>query len=143
MAPGADVTALRLLFAELLGRAENLHMVAALVAGADVRHDMGEEHPAALTGRFVPSLDLTTGDGRTRRLAELLRDARPLLVDLTGGNDLAVIAEAWSDRVRRVTATADDAPAPALLIRLDGYVAWAGADPDGLKAALTCWFSPN
>ncbi|MBB5782411.1 FAD-dependent monooxygenase [Nonomuraea jabiensis] len=142
MAPGGDVTALRLLFAELLGRTENLRLVAALLAGADVRYDMGEDHPAAPTGWFVPSLDLTTGDGQRRRLAELLRDARPLLVDLTGG-DLAATAEPWNEHVRRVTATADDAPAPALLIRPDGYVAWAGADPDGLKAALTRWFSPG
>ncbi|WP_308016291.1 aromatic-ring hydroxylase C-terminal domain-containing protein [Nonomuraea aurantiaca] len=42
-----------------------------------------------------------------------------------------------------MTATADDAPAPALLIRPDGYVAWAGADPDSLKTALTRWFSPD
>ncbi|NUW36009.1 FAD-dependent monooxygenase [Nonomuraea sp. SMC257] len=143
MAPGSDVTALRLLFSELLGRPENVRMVAALLAGADVRHDMGEEHPAAPTGWFVPPLDLTTADGGTPRLAELLRDARPLLLDLTGGNELAVVAEPWTDRVRRVTATAEDAPAPALLVRPDGYVAWAGDDPDGLKAALTRWFSPG
>ncbi|MFD1535834.1 aromatic-ring hydroxylase C-terminal domain-containing protein [Nonomuraea guangzhouensis] len=42
-----------------------------------------------------------------------------------------------------MTATADDAPAPALLIRPDGYVAWAGADLDDLKAAPTRWFSPG
>ncbi|MDR8412467.1 hypothetical protein MTP10_27530 [Nonomuraea sp. 3-1Str] len=117
MAPGDDGTALRLLFAELLDRTENTHMVAALMAGADVRHDMGEEHPAAPTGWFAPALDLTTGDGHTRRLAELLREARPLLLDLTGGNDLAAAAEPWTGRVHRVTATADDPPAPALLIR--------------------------
>jgi 2-polyprenyl-6-methoxyphenol hydroxylase-like FAD-dependent oxidoreductase len=143
LAPGGGVTALRQLFAELLGRTENVRIVAALMAGADVRYDMGEEHPAAPTGWFVPPLDLTTDDGHTRRLAELLRDARPLLVDLTGGNDLAATAEPWHDRVHRVTATADGAPAPALLIRPDGYVAWAGTDPDGLKAALTRWFSPG
>lgn len=143
LAPGGDVTALRRLFAELLDRTENVHMVATLVAGADVRYDMGEEHPAAPTGWFVPPLDLTTDDGHTRRLAELLRDARPLLLDLTGGNDLAATAEPWNDRVHCVTAAADDAPAPALLIRPDGYVAWAGTDPESLKAALTRWFSPG
>ncbi|QFY09712.1 FAD-dependent oxidoreductase [Nonomuraea phyllanthi] len=144
MAPGGGVTALRRLLAELLDSPDNLRLVAALLAGADVRHDMGEERPAAPTGRFVPPLEVTTADGRTRRLAELLRQARPLLLDLTGGDDLAATAEAWSDRVRRVSATAaGQAPAPALLIRPDGYVAWAGADPDGLKAALTRWFSPG
>ncbi|MCP2163227.1 FAD-dependent monooxygenase [Goodfellowiella coeruleoviolacea] len=143
LAPGAEVTALRQFVAQLLERTENLQRVAALVAGADVRYDMGEEDPAAPTGWFVPPLHLTTDDGRALRLAELLRDARPLLLDLTGGTDLAATAAAWRDRVHRVRATAADAPAPALLIRPDGYVAWAGADPDGLKAALVRWFSPN
>ena len=143
LAPGGDVTALRQVFAELLDRTENLRAVAALVAGADVRYDTGEESPSEPAGWFVPSLNLSTGDGHERRLAELLRDARPLLVDLTGGNDLAAVAEPWNDRVRRVAATAEDAPASAMLIRPDGYVAWAGADPDGLKAALVRWFSPG
>ncbi|MGW2258593.1 FAD-dependent monooxygenase [Streptomyces sp. NPDC001780] len=140
LAPGTGITALRRLFAELLRSTENVHMIAAAMAGADVRHDMGEAHPAAPTGWFVPPLDLTTGDGRTRRLAELLRDARPVLVDLTGGNGLSATVEPWLDRVRHVAGVADAAPAPALLIRPDGYVAWAGADPDGLKTALARWF---
>ncbi|RSN11448.1 FAD-dependent oxidoreductase [Nonomuraea sp. WAC 01424] len=143
LAPGAEVTALRSLFTELLGRTENLRMIAGLMAGGDVRHDMGEERPAAPTGWFVPPLDLVTGDGRPRRLAELLRDARPLLLDLTGGDALAATARPWNDRVRHVPATAAGAPAPALLVRPDGYVAWAGADPDGLEAALTRWFGPR
>lgn len=141
--PGAEITALRQLFGELLGRTENVRAVAATMAGADVRYDMGEEDPAGPTGWFVPPLELTTAEGRTLRLAQLLEDARPLLLDLTGGEALASLAESWSDRVRQVSATAGDAPAPALLIRPDGYVAWAGADPDGLKAALTRWFSPS
>lgn len=140
LAPGRDVTALRRLVAEFVDRTENVRMVAATMAGADVRYDMGEADPAAPTGWFVPPLDLATGDGRTRRVAELLRDARPVLLDLTGGTGLADVVEPWRDRVRRVAATAGDAPAPALLIRPDGYVTWAGADPGALKAALIRWF---
>lgn len=142
-APGDGVTALRQIVGELLDHPGNLRAIAALTAGSDVRYPTGEEDPAAPTGWFVPPIDLTTEDGGTRRLAELLHDARPLLLDLTGGSALAGVVEPWRDRVRRVAATAADAPAPALLIRPDGYVAWAGADPDGLKAALTRWFSPD
>lgn len=140
MAPGDEVTALRTLFAELLERTENVQLVADLVAGADVHYDTGEEVPTAPAGRFVPSLELTTEDGRTRRLAEFLHDARPLLVDRTGRNDLAAAVEPWNDRVRRVAAGADDAPSSALLIRPDCYVAWAGTDAEGLRAALARWF---
>ncbi|MCD2198068.1 FAD-dependent monooxygenase [Actinomycetospora endophytica] len=140
MAPGGDVTALRRFVGEFLERIENLASVAAMMAGADVRYDMGEEDPAAPTGWFVPPLELTTDDGGSRRLAELLRGARPLLLDLTGGPYLAAIAEPWSDRVDHVRATSSGAPAAALLVRPDGYVAWAGGDADGLKAALPRWF---
>jgi Aromatic-ring hydroxylase, C-terminal len=80
---------------------------------------------------------VTAGDGRTRRVAELLRDARPVLLDLTGAGALTAVAERWGERVRHVPAAAGDAPAPALLIRPDGYVAWAGGDPQRLVAALT------
>ncbi|MBA0050000.1 FAD-dependent oxidoreductase [Streptomyces sp. AJS327] len=140
--PGEDITAVRGLVGELLASPDGTRLIADLMAGADVRYDMGEEEPAAPTGWFVPPLDLRAG-GRSLRLAELLRDARPLLLDLTGGPDLAAVAEPWTGsaaRVRYVPATAEEAPAPALLIRPDGCVAWAGADPGDLKAALIRWF---
>ncbi|GAA3573691.1 FAD-dependent monooxygenase [Amycolatopsis ultiminotia] len=140
MAPGADVTALRQLFTELLTRKENVQQIADLMAGADVRYDMGEEHPAAPTGWFVPILDVLTEDGRAHRLAELLHDARPLLLDLTGGTELADAVAPWADRVARVSAKAEEAPAGALLIRPDGYVAWAGTDQHALRSALNRWF---
>lgn len=141
MAPGNNVTALRDLFTELLGRRENVQLVADLMAGSDVRYDMGEEKPAPPTGWFVPPLDLTTEDGRQRRLADLTHDARPLLLlDATDDTELAAAAAPWADRVRRIPGTIKDAPAPALLIRPDGYVAWAGSDPAALRTALARWF---
>ena len=108
-----------------------------LLAGADLRYDMGEPDPAPATGRFAPNLTLTTEDGVQCRLAELRRDARPLLVDLSGAVELAEVAGSWADRVARVAAYADG---PSLLVRPDGYVAWSGTDPDGLRAALGHWF---
>ncbi len=140
MAPGSAVTALRELFTEMLNGRENLRMIADLMAGADVRYDMGEPDPAPVTGWFAPSLELTTEDGRRCRLAELRRGARPLLLDLTGDAQLAEALSPWADRVDSVAAHTPTPPAPALLIRPDGYVAWAGADPDGLCAALSRWF---
>jgi 2-polyprenyl-6-methoxyphenol hydroxylase-like FAD-dependent oxidoreductase len=115
MAPGSAVTALRELFAELLTQRENVRLIADLMSYR------------------------TTEDGRALRLAELRRDARPLLVDLSDGAALAEAASAWSDRVARVAARATPS-APSLLIRPDGYVAWAGTDPGGLRGALGRWF---
>jgi hypothetical protein len=50
------------------------------------------------------------------------------------GPDTEVVA-AWADRV-----DAEQTPGEGRLVRPDGYVAWAGADPDELRPALTRWF---
>ncbi|WP_373862244.1 MULTISPECIES: aromatic-ring hydroxylase C-terminal domain-containing protein [Nocardia] len=57
-------------------------------------------------------------------------------------------AAPWQDRIRIVTAKpldASDAPgsrdASGVLVRPDGYVAWAATDgTEGLTTALTRWF---
>ena len=138
--PGADVTALRELFGELLASPANTGHIAALMAGSDVSYDLGPG-PAPV-GRWAPDLVLTTPDGPVR-LAELTVPARPLLLDFTG--TLAAVAEPWRDRVDVVTAKADS-EATALLLRPDCYVAWASTsdrpDAAGLRAALERWFGP-
>jgi 2-polyprenyl-6-methoxyphenol hydroxylase-like FAD-dependent oxidoreductase len=137
MAPGPEVTALRTLLGELFAVSEVQNRMAALLAGADVRYDVGDDH--RLSGRLVP--DLTLDDGR--RVAELLHDARPVLLDL-GGNAASALG-GWSERVDTVCATITDLPVAAILIRPDGYIAWAadtfGRDEEaGLRAALLRWF---
>jgi 2-polyprenyl-6-methoxyphenol hydroxylase-like FAD-dependent oxidoreductase len=140
MAPGPEVAALRTLLGELFTIPDAATHMARLLAGNDVRYDVGDDHP--LSGRPVP--ELTLGDGR--RVTELLHDARPVLLDLDGG--VGAKARGWLDRVDVVRATVADRPAAALLIRPDGYVAWAadaiGPDQEaGLRTALRRWFGPE
>jgi hypothetical protein len=80
--------------------------------------------------------DLSLGDGR--RLSDLTHAGRGLLLDGTGTLPL----EGWTDRADRVALAPDRAalPAPALLLRPDGRVAWAGDDGEGLERALERWF---
>lgn len=137
-APGGDVTALRQLFGEFLQHRENVQLIADLMAGSDVRYDMGDAHPAPEVGWFVPSISVTTSEG-SRRLAELLRHARPLLVDGSGRPGLREAVTPWQDRVRYQEVSAGDGTA-AMLMRPDGYVAWAGDDAVGRVAALGRWF---
>jgi 2-polyprenyl-6-methoxyphenol hydroxylase-like FAD-dependent oxidoreductase len=137
---GSDVTALRVLFGELLGKPENAAHVAALLAGADIRYDMGVPDGPPV-GRWAPDLVLHTDAGPVR-LAELTRHARPLLLDFTG--TLSEVAQPWRDRVDVVAAKVTDTTSTALLLRPDCYVAWASTSqrPDEieLRAALTRWF---
>ena len=131
---------------ELLGMDEPRRRIAAMLSGLDIHYDLGQGHP--LLGRRMPDLDLHTADGPTR-VFTLLHDARPVLLNLgaPGGFDISP----WANRVRSVDAThaggwelpvlGEVAAPPAVLIRPDGHVAWAGepTDPE-LPRALTTWF---
>jgi 2-polyprenyl-6-methoxyphenol hydroxylase-like FAD-dependent oxidoreductase len=153
MSPGGGITALRQVFGELLRDKATIQRIADLMSGADVRYPTGtrhDDHTAhPLTGRFAPELTLTTDTGPTR-LGDLMRNARPLLLDLSGGTRLSAATAGWKDRVDTLAARCARPPARALLIRPDGYVAWA-ATPDEpteqvltmLKSALTTWFGPG
>lgn len=141
MAAGPEVTALRTLFGELLATPDGSAHIAGVLAGSDVRYDVDDEH--RLSGFFVP--DFVLDDGR--RIAELLQSGRPLLLDLSGG-DYADVIEGWRDRLEVAVATAEDRPAAFLLIRPDGYVAWAAddfaeSDRDRLRSALQRWVGPE
>jgi 2-polyprenyl-6-methoxyphenol hydroxylase-like FAD-dependent oxidoreductase len=138
--------ALRELFVELLTDEQPLRRVGALIAGTDLRHPMPGPGHHPLAGTFAPDLPLHTGQGATS-VAELLRPARPVLLDLAGRPDLCEIARDWRGRVDVHTATTGHRPADALLIRPDAHVAWAAAvgEPAGtaassLREALTGWF---
>lgn len=146
--PDERTKALRDTVADLLGMDEPRARFAAMMSGLDVRYDLGGEHP--LVGRRMPDLDVVTADGPLR-VFDLLRDARPLLVNFGGADDIDI--GSWADRVRVVHAThvaqcvlpvlgAVSEP-PAVLIRPDGYVAWVGAETDrALRDALETWFGP-
>jgi len=141
MAGGEYAQALRELLGELLEYPEPLRHLAEMVAGADLRYEMPAP-PHRLLGLLAPDLRLTVADGSTTRVAELMRPARPVLLDLTPDGRVATGAAGWSKRVSIVVARAMAGPAPAdaLLIRPDGYVAWAGDErAAGLPDALRAW----
>ena len=72
----------------------------AKVSGLDIRY--GEEGCHPLLGSRMPDLDLVTADGPTR-VFELMRDARPLFINL--GTPSCAIPARWVERVRQVSAT--------------------------------------
>jgi 2-polyprenyl-6-methoxyphenol hydroxylase-like FAD-dependent oxidoreductase len=116
--------ALRDLFVELTVYEQPLRHMGELIAGTDFRYALPNPNGHELTGRFAPDLALHTAEGKTS-VAELMHGARPILLDLADRPDLREAAVGWLDRVEIHTATTDDRPADALLIRPDACVAWA------------------
>jgi 3-(3-hydroxy-phenyl)propionate hydroxylase len=140
--------ALRETMAQLLAMEEPRRRFAAMMTGLDIRYELGEGHP--LLGRRMPDLDINV-DGDATRVYALMHSARPLFIDFTGLGRFDV--SPWASRLRIVGARYDGAwelPAlgsveapPAVLVRPDGYVAWAGERAqDGLTDALTTWCGP-
>ncbi|MFG1957311.1 FAD-dependent monooxygenase [Nonomuraea sp. NPDC049028] len=142
---GEDGAALRDLLAELFAFDQPLSRLGEMLQGSDIRYgtlpqDSDIRYGAAphpLTGRFAPDLALTTTEGPTR-VAELMRPAGWVLLNL-GPSELGDLV--GDDRLHVVAAHCPDPPADVLLIRPDGYVAWAGTD--GLPEAMTTWLTPQ
>jgi 3-(3-hydroxy-phenyl)propionate hydroxylase len=137
------------IISELLGMDEPRTRFAAMMTGLDIHYDLGEGHP--LLGRRMPDLDLVTANGPLR-VFTLLHGARPVLLNL-GEPDVFDITP-WRDRVLLIDAKYGGlwelpvlgvvAAPTAVLVRPDGYVAWAGDLTDlRLPDALTIWFGRN
>ncbi len=137
------IAALREILAQLLQYEQPLCHLLSLMYALDTRYDTGTADPHPLAGRWAPNLALTAATGATS-VAELLRPARGVLLDLTAAGMFAGTGQGWEDRVSILTAQSPSPPAAALLIRPDGYVAWAASQDaphtDGLRHALTNWF---
>jgi bifunctional hydroxylase/dehydrase len=139
---GDESQALRDLFAELVALDEVKRLLSGTVSHVDIRYDFGQD-VHALVGRRLPPRTLHT-EGGPVRTPELLRPALGVLLNLSDVPELRTAAAAWKDRVTTVSGTL---PSPgafdgiaSLLVRPDGYIAWAGADPADLAEALRRWF---
>jgi 2-polyprenyl-6-methoxyphenol hydroxylase-like FAD-dependent oxidoreductase len=145
--------ALRELVGEFLQFAEPQRHLGEMVAGSDVRYEMaghgqagpaGQPPPHALTGWLAPDLKLETADGPAT-VAGLMRAARAVLLDFTPEDSGATAAAAGTAvPVMKARVRGGAPPADAMLIRPDGWVAWASgphaADPAaGLAEALATW----
>ena len=108
--------------------------------GVSLRYDLGGGHP--LVGRSAPDFELADGT----KLGELLRNGKGLLLDFDASAPLQALAGRWRRRIAYVAGDAKDRLGlSAVLVRPDGFVAWAGeAAPHQEEAAQAAsrWFGP-
>jgi rifampicin monooxygenase len=121
--------AVRTLLAELMDFDEVNRYLTEKITGIGIRYDFGDENP--LVGRRQRDVKLGRG-----RLYELMRGGRGLLLDQTG----LLSTAGWTNRVDHVVDTSEELDTPAVLLRPDGHVAWAGEDQQGLSDRLARWF---
>ncbi|WP_370962319.1 FAD-dependent monooxygenase [Amycolatopsis sp. cg9] len=129
--------ALRQVVGDLLRTDDGATYLAKKLSGVLHRYPLDGDHD--LTGRAAP--DFAFADGT--RLGEHLQDGKALLLDLADDAGLRQAAAGWSERVNVLTAKgADEASLTGVLLRPDGFIAWASEDGGtaGLEAALRRWF---
>jgi 2-polyprenyl-6-methoxyphenol hydroxylase-like FAD-dependent oxidoreductase len=129
ISPDPGPQSVRRLLTELMGFEDVNRYLIERVTGIGLRYDFGEG--GVLIGRRLRDLHLSRG-----RLYELMREGRGLLLDQTGALSVAGL----EDRVDHVVDVSDELDVPAVLLRPDGHVAWAGDDQGGALDALTRWF---
>ncbi|HEY4055067.1 MAG TPA: FAD-dependent monooxygenase [Kofleriaceae bacterium] len=142
MKPGSH--ALANVMRDIMATRDGATYFAERVWSVTTRYDVGEEHP--LAGRSCPDFELADGT----RLGEHLRDGNGVLLDFTGA--LASLEDEQLEGEKRTSLTRvkhieldaqDRLGLTAVLVRPDGFVAWASdSTPNGdeVSRALARWF---
>jgi 2-polyprenyl-6-methoxyphenol hydroxylase-like FAD-dependent oxidoreductase len=129
ISPEPGPRAVRRLLAELMRVDDVSRLLAERVSGIGIRYDLGDDD--GMVGRRLRDIPLSRS-----RLYELLHAGRGLLLDQTG----TLTTAGWSDRVDHVVDAGGGLDVPAVLLRPDGHVAWAGIDQRELETRLARWF---
>ena len=138
MRPTQSTCALEAVIRDLIETRDGATYFAERVWGISLRYDLGSGHP--LVGRSVPDFELLDGT----KVGSLLREGKGLLLDFDTGASLQALTNRWRGRVTYVASDVRDRLGlRAVLVRPDGFVAWASdAAPDDkeIAQALSRWF---
>ena len=134
MRPTCSTRALEAIIRDLMATSDGATYFAERIWGASLRYNLGDGHP--LVGRIVPDFELVDGT----RLGPLLRDGKGLLLDFDANPSLKTLADEWRDQVRYIVGDSRERlDISALLVRPDGFVAWATNGGNEREAAEALW----
>jgi 2-polyprenyl-6-methoxyphenol hydroxylase-like FAD-dependent oxidoreductase len=138
MRPSRSSRALEAIIRDLIDTRDGATYFAERVWGVSLRYDLGGSHP--LVGRSAPDFELVNGT----KLGDLLNKGRGLFLDFDARAPLQALASGWSGRITYVASDAKDRlGSSAVLVRPDGFVAWAcdvAPDPEEAAQAASRWF---
>ncbi|MDQ0008119.1 2-polyprenyl-6-methoxyphenol hydroxylase-like FAD-dependent oxidoreductase [Luteibacter jiangsuensis] len=139
MRPEPHARALNGIVRDLMKTRDGATYFAGKVWGLSTRYPLGDGHP--LLGSSVPEFEFE--DGRT--ISDLMHDGRGVLLDFAGTASLERFAGEYGGHIVYVTGHPKESfELSALLIRPDGFIAWASEGPPDigdLHNAAARWFT--
>jgi 2-polyprenyl-6-methoxyphenol hydroxylase-like FAD-dependent oxidoreductase len=138
MNPTPQARALNAIFRDLLNTRDGATYMAVRVWGIHTHYNLGRKHP--LVGYSVPNFVFE--DGTT--IGDILHNGRGILLDFVGKASLKTLANEYGDRLTYISGPAkEQLGLSAVLIRPDGFVAWASdSEPEiqSLRLAMARWW---
>lgn len=139
MRPGPQTHALYAIVRDLVNTRDGATYFAGRAWGISTQYNLGSDHP--LVGYSVPNFEFE--DGTT--IGERLRDGRGILLDFESSASLEAWVSDYGSRLKYVSGRAkDQLGLSALLIRPDGFVAWAtdhAPNSNEFQRAAARWFA--
>ncbi len=139
MRPDPNARALHAIIRDLMDTRDGATWFAGRVWGVHTHYHLGGAHP--ITGHSVPNFELEDGT----RIGELMRHGQGILLDFDRKMPLKTLAAEYGDQIKYVSGRAkEQLGLSAVLIRPDGYIAWASdSEPDeqAIRQAAGHWFT--
>jgi 2-polyprenyl-6-methoxyphenol hydroxylase-like FAD-dependent oxidoreductase len=141
MRPTSSSRALEAIVRDLIDTRDGATYFAERVWGVSLHYDLDAAHP--LVGRSAPEFELADGT----KLGERLRTGKGLLLDFDARPPLQALTCRWEDRIAYVGKdAANRLGLSAVLVRPDGFVAWAGESAvkdEEVSHAISRWFGQS
>ncbi len=138
MKPEPQSQALNAIMRDLMHTRDGATYMASRIWGLNLQYNLVGNHP--LVGCSVPNFEFE--DGTT--IGEQMYDGRGILLDFGKHTSLQALAETYSHQMKYISAKAKvQLGLSAVLIRRDGFVAWAtNGEPDEklIRQAAEKWF---
>ncbi|MEV7719233.1 FAD-dependent monooxygenase [Streptomyces sp. NPDC088190] len=145
MRPGIELDALRALFGGLLESGGGNDFLGGMISAQDTVLPESPRFGSPREGTFLDNVELTTDEGPSDVIRLLGEGGEPLL--LLFGDEAGRHAETARDRSHSLRVVrclpTRDMPCSALLVRPDGYVAWASDGGGPLADALATFFGTD
>ena len=138
MGPEPHARALNAIIRDLMDTRDGATYMAGRVWGIYTHYNLGGDYP--LVGYSVPNFELEDGT----RIGELMHDGQGMLLDFDMNASLKTLAGEYGDQMKYVSGRAkEQLGLSAVLIRPDGFIAWACEGKPGLDDAIRAasrWF---